>query len=382
MIYFDNASTTAVCPEAVSAVNRMMAETFGNPSSGHFLGIMAEREIRNAAGIIADILKVRPDEIYFTSGGTEANNLAVIGAAEARKRLGRHIVTSRVEHPSVENAMKALERAGFEITRLPADQNGGLDPRAVCEALRDDTILVSIMHINNETGAIFDIPEIGRLIKEKNSRILFHTDGVQGFCKEPLNMKHVDLYALSAHKIHGLKGSGALFIRRGVNIKPLFYGGGQQRDIRPGTENMAGIAGLAAAAGVQARDLTQTRERVRQIKSVLTSLTESLDHVYINGRGSPFILNMSFMGIKGETLEHALEIDNIYISTGAACNSKHPGQSSLNALQLGADRADSAVRFSFSGSNTADEAEKCKETVIKTVLALRGNVRRGLTMGR
>jgi len=374
MIYFDNASTTQVSPEAVSAVNRMMSETFGNPSSAHFMGLAAEREIKAAAETIANILKVRPDEIFFTSGGTESNNMAIIGAAAAKKRLGRHIVTSQVEHPSVENAMKALEQDGFEITRLPVESDGGLNPQTVWEALRADTILVSLMHVNNETGVIFDISEIGRLIKEKNSRILFHTDGVQGFCKEPLSMKYVDLYSLSAHKIHGLKGAGALFIRKGVNIRPLFYGGGQQRDIRPGTENTAGIASLAASASVQIKSLRQTRERMRQIKGELLSLTEALDNVAINGSGTPYILSMSFMGIKGETLVHAMESENIYISTGSACNSKHPGRSSLTALKLGADRVNSAVRFSFSDTNTFDEAVKCKEAVIKTVRALRGNI--------
>ena len=376
MIYFDNAATTQVSPEAAAAANRMMTDTFGNPSSAHLMGLEAEREIKTASEVIAGILKVRPDEIFFTSGGTESNNMAIFGAAAARKRLGKHIVTSRVEHPSVENAMKALERDGFEITRLPADQNGGVDPSTVAGAIRGDTILVSIMHVNNETGAVFDISEISRMVKEKDSRILFHTDGVQGFCKEPLNMKHVDLYSLSAHKIHGMKGSGALFIRRGITIKPLIYGGGQQRDIRPGTENTAGIVSLAAAAAARIKNLKQARVRVTQIKDELAGLSESLDQVYINGSGSPYILNMSFMGVKGETLVHALEKENIYISTGAACNAKHPGHSSLTPLGLGTERINSAVRFSFSDSNTLDEAVICKETVIETVRALRGNMAR------
>jgi cysteine desulfurase len=274
--------------------------------------------------------------------------------------------------------MKALEQEGFEITRLPVDQNGWLDPADAMDAVRSDTILVSLMHVNNETGAVFDIPEIGRLTKEKNSRILFHTDGVQGFCKEPLNLKHVDLYSLSAHKIHGMKGVGALFVRKGVTIKPLLYGGGQQRNIRPGTENTAGIASLAEAASEQMRIAKQTRERVEQIKNELASITGCLENVYINGSGSPFILNMSFMGVKGETLVHALENEGIYISTGSACNAKHPGLSSLTALKLGADRIGSAARFSFSHMNTLDEATACKQAVIKTVQMLRGNMRKGV----
>ena len=382
MIYFDNAATTQTSPEAVSAMNRMMAITFGNPSSAHTMGLAAERELKAAAVAIANILRVRPDEIVFTSGGTESNNLAIIGAAMAKKRIGRHIVTSQVEHPSVENTMKALEQEGFEISRLPVDQSGRLDPQAVSGAIRNDTILVSLMQVNNETGAVFDIAEIGRLVKEKNNRLLFHTDGVQGFCKEPLNMKYVDLYSLSAHKIHGPKGCGALFIRKGTVLRPLLYGGGQQRDIRPGTENTAGIAGLAAAAETQIKNLVQTRERVSRIKDELASLAQTLDNVYINGAGSPFILNISFMGVKGETLVHALESGEIYISTGSACNEKHHGHSSLAALKLGADRVNSAVRFSFSGDNTPDEAVKCKEAVINAVNTLRGNIRKTLTVNR
>jgi len=376
MIYFDNAATTQVSPEAASAVTRMMTKTFGNPSSAHIMGLEAERELTAAAQIIADILKVRPDEIYFTSGGTESNNIAIIGAAMARKKLGCHIITSRTEHPSAENAIRALESEGFEITRLPADQNGMVQPSSVLEAVRSDTILISLIHVNNETGAVSDISEISRLVKEQNSRILFHTDAVQGFCKEPLNLKYVDLYSLSAHKIHGMKGSGALFIRKGVTIKPLVFGGGQQRDIRPGTENIPGIASLASAAAAQMKNIKQTREQVSHIRDEIASLEKSLEQVYINGAGSPFILNMSFMGIKGETLAHALESEGIFISTGSACNAKHPGQSSLAALNIGTERVNSAVRFSFSDINTLDEAKTCKDTVIKTVKILRENIRK------
>ncbi|MDR1559882.1 MAG: cysteine desulfurase [Clostridiales bacterium] len=376
MIYFDNAATTPVSREAAEAVNRMMDSVFGNPSSLHSAGLAAEREIKAAAETIADILKVRPDEIYFTSGGTESNNLAIIGAAMARRRLGTHIITSRVEHPSVENAMKALESEGFEITRLPVSQSGLLNPADAVDAVRGDTILVSLMQLNNETGAVFDIAKISGLIKEKSSRVLFHTDGVQAFCKEPLNMAHVDLYSLSAHKIHGMKGAGALFIRKGVTIKPLLYGGGQQRGIRPGTENTPGIVSLAAAAKAQMKNLRQTRERVLMIKNELVGLAEELDDVFINGFGSPYILNMSFPGVKGETLVHALEREDIYISTGAACNSKHAGNTSLQALRLGTERVNSAVRFSFSELNTLEEAVKCKEAVIKTVIMLRRNIQK------
>ena len=376
MIYFDNAATTPVVPEAAEAAKTMITQDFGNPSSAHSLGLEAERIIKTSAETLSNILNVRSDEIFFTSGGTEANNLAIIGTAMQRQRQGRHIITSQVEHPSVENTMKALESEGFEVTRLPVNQTGEIDPKSVVDALRDDTIMVSLMHINNETGAIFDISNISRLVKEKNDKVLFHTDAVQAFCKERANMKYVDLYALSAHKIHGLKGIGALFIRKGVKLKQMIYGGGQQRDVRPGTENTIGIASLAAAAEYQIKNHGKIRDSILAIKGELEGITSSLEDVYINGSGSPYILNMSFLGIKGETLVHALESEGIYISAGAACNAKHPGKSSLSALKLGADRIDSVVRFSFSCINTLEEARTCKETVIKTVQTLRSNLAR------
>jgi len=376
MIYFDNAATTPISPKAAEVAKTIMTQTFGNPSSAHSLGLEAERAIKASSETIANILSVRSDEIVFTSGGTEANNLAIIGTAMERQRRGRHIITSQVEHPSVENSMKALEKEGFEVTRLPVSQAGEIDPNTVIDALRNDTIMISLMHINNETGAIFDISNISRLVKEKNDKVIFHTDAVQGFCKERTSLKYVDLYALSAHKIHGLKGIGALFVRKGVRLKPMIYGGGQQRDVRPGTENTVGIASLAAAAESQSKNFGKIRENVLAIRSEIEDIANLVEDVYINGSGSPYILNMSFLGIKGETLIHALESEGIFISSGAACNAKHPGQSSLSALKLGADRIDSVVRFSFSCFNTLEEARTCKETVIRTVQTLRRNLAR------
>jgi len=376
MIYFDNAATTPISPKAAEAAKTMMTQTFGNPSSAHSLGLEAERVIKASTETIANILNVRSDEIFFTSGGTEANNLAIIGTVMERQRRGQHIITSQVEHPSVENSMKALEKEGFEVTRLPVNQSGEIDSKVVIDAIRDDTILVSLMHINNETGTIFDISNISRLVKEKNSKVIFHTDAVQAFCKEHANLKYVDLYALSAHKIHGLKGIGALFVRKGVRLKPMIYGGGQQRDVRPGTENTVGIASLAAAAESQIKNLGKIRDNVLAIKSEIEGIANYLEDVYINGSGSPYILNMSFLGIKGETLVHALESEGIFISSGAACNAKHPGQTSMSALKLGADRVDSVVRFSFSCFNTLEEARTCKETVIRTVQTLRKDLAR------
>ena len=372
MIYFDNAATTPLLPSTQEVA-------FGNPSSPHSVGIRAERELTAARRVMASLLNCADGELTFTSGGTESNNLAIIGAAMEHKKKGCHIITSQVEHPSVENALKVLENAGFEVTRLPISQTGEISASAVVDALRNDTIMVSLMHINNETGTVFDISNISQLVKEKNDRVLFHTDAVQSFCKEQLNMKHIDLYSLSAHKIHGAKGVGALFIRKGTRIKPLLYGGGQQGNIRPGTENTSGIASFGTAAECQMKSHKHIKENISAIRNELADIVNTIENVYINGSGSPFILNMSFLGIKGETLVHALESEGIYISSGAACNTKHPGQSSLYALKLGSDRVDSAVRFSFSCFNTLDEAAICKKTVIKTVKTLRGNLTKSVS---
>jgi cysteine desulfurase len=376
MIYFDNAATTR--PDVSESFMKLICKEFGNPSSFHGLGLSAERLVKSVSEKFADYLRVKPEEIIFTSGGTESNNLAVVGSARAYSKKGKHVITSAAEHPSVINAMTSLEKEGFEITRLPVNDRGFVEPDSVTGALRSDTILVSLMHVNNETGSITDMESIASKIKASGSNALIHTDAVQGFLKERLNLADIDMYSLSGHKVHAFKGVGALFARKNVRLAPMLFGGGQQRNIRPGTENTVGIMSLGLAVDGFSKiegNADERKEKIIRIKSELTSLTDCIDDAYINGdpNGSPFILNMSFCDVKAETLVNALSEQEIYISAGSACNSRHPGHSSLNALSLGENRVKSAVRFSFSYNNTYDEAVLCKEAIIKTVSALRKN---------
>jgi cysteine desulfurase len=377
-IYFDNAATTASSPAAVEAALEMMSANYGNPSSAHTMGLAAERAVKSAQESLAEILSVRPEEILFTSGGTESANLAVLGLARARRRIGARVITSQVEHPCVENAMKALEEEGFTVERLKPSPGGNIDPDAVLAAASEDTILISLLHVNNETGAETDVAKIARLASKLKKRPAIHVDGVQGFCKVPLPLEHIDLYSLSGHKIHALKGTGALVRKRGTILKPLLYGGGQQGNIRPGTENTPGIAALAAAARQESEILQSSREAVRSIRRTLAALAEEMDDVFINGdAGSDYILNMSFLGVKGETLVHALAEKGVFASTGSACGSraKH-GKSQLAKLGLEPQRLESAVRFSFSSQNTVEEAEAAKAVVRETAVWLRSSSRR------
>ncbi|MDR3238642.1 MAG: cysteine desulfurase [Clostridiales bacterium] len=387
-IYFDNAATTAVSSAVAAKILDVMTNEYGNPSSVHRMGARAEREIQLATEKLAEMLIVRPEEMVYTSGGTEANNLAVLGAARAYGREGRHIITSTAEHPSVEQAMKTLEQENFDVTRLPVNEQGFLTAEDVLGALRGDTILVSLIHVNNETGSVLDILDIARRVKKVNPRVLIHTDGVQSFCKCPLDLGDIDLYSMSGHKIHGPKGVGALRVKKGTKLKPLLFGGGQQRNLRPGTENTPGILGMIEAAGECLKNSPAAFARVTEMKTILSALADEMDGVAVNGRldsrrTSPYILNMSFLGVKGETLVHALAGENIFVSTGAACRSRHDSHNGLKPLGLqplglSPERIESAVRFSFSGDNTLEEAQICKEAVSRLARQLRAAVGRRL----
>jgi cysteine desulfurase len=377
-VYFDNAATTASSPKAVQAAMEMMSECYGNPSSSHAMGLAAERAVKNARESLAQILGAKPEELIFTSGGTESANLAILGLARARKRLGQHVISSQVEHPCTENALKALESEGFTVERLPAAPHGSVDPEAVISSIRDDTALITLLHVNNETGAVNDIPRIAFLASKLKKRPAIHVDGVQGFCKIPLSLTGIDLYSLSGHKIHGLKGTGALFCRKGTLLKPLLFGGGQQSGIRPGTENTPGIVSLAAAANFEMSILSQAKETAREIKKNLSSLSQELDGVFLLGgpSASEFILSMGFLGVRGETLVHALSDKGLHASTGSACSS-HGKPEKSQAARLGLDPAkrESVVRFSFSSSNTIEEGRIAKALVKEAVLELRASLR-------
>ena len=373
-IYFDNAATTPASPGAIEAATQMSSIHYGNPSALHGMGLDAERLLKAAAEQAASALGCCATEVVFTSGGTEANNLALLGCARARRRIGSHILTSAAEHPSVAKAADELEGEGFTVTRLTPDNRGILSPDEAAQAVRPDTVLASFVHVNNETGSANDAPALAEAVKRANPSVAVHFDGAQAFCKTRVSLKNIDLYSVSAHKIHGVKGTGALFARSGVRLVPLLYGGGQQNGVRPGTENTPGIAAFARAISEALPAIEKNARNARNIKNILLSLTTSMDGVFVNGGGegsSPFILNMSFLGVKAEVLVRALEGKGIYISTGAACSSRRKGENHLKWLGLDAKRSESAVRFSFSGQNTEDEARICMKALAETVAELR-----------
>ncbi len=382
-IYLDNSATTRTFPVVRETMVKTMAEDFGNPSSLHRKGVEAERYVRQAQEQIARSLKVDPKEILFTSGGTESNNLAILGTAMAASRMGRHLVTSSVEHPSVSEAMKYLEEQGFSVTWLPVDSQGRVSPEAMEAAVTPETILVSIMAVNNEIGTREPVEEMGPRIKAKNPRCLFHVDGVQGFGKYRLRPRaaKIDLLSVSAHKIHGPKGIGFLYVRDGVRLHPILFGGGQQHGLRSGTENVPGIAGLGAAGEEIYRDHEARLARLHACKARLTQGLRKLPDVRVNGpegrEGAPHIVSASFAGVRSEVLLHALEEKGIYVSAGSACSSHHPGVSStLAAIGLDKKWLESTLRFSMSMDTTEEEIDTVLQALEELLPFLRRFTRR------
>ena len=371
-IYLDNSATTKVCSEAAQAAVRVMTEHYGNPSSLHSKGLEAEHELEDARRIISGAIGVTPDEIIFTSGGTEANNMAVSGAARALSRRGKRIVTSAVEHSSVIAAMKELEKDGFEVIYLRPDKTGRLDPQEISDAVTKDTILVSIMAVNNETGAIQPIDEVKKALRCTASPALFHVDAVQAFMKHPVPVKSlgIDLMTVSGHKIHAPKGVGALYIRKGVRILPLHYGGEQEKRLRPGTEALPLIAAMGAAISAD-RGMNEKYEIVKVLNEYCRTQLSGIDGVVINSdKGClPYILNISIPGIRSETMLHFLEEDGIYVSSGSACAK---GQKShvLTAMGLDDNYIDSALRVSFSEENSMEDADIFINTLKRGLSAL------------
>jgi cysteine desulfurase len=358
-IYFDNSSTTKVCPEAAEKVMELMTENYGNPSSLHTLGFRAEQEMTAARKAVAGFLGARPEEIYFTSGGTESNNLALFGAANARKKRGRRIVTTEIEHPSVTNVMKRLEQEGFEVVFLKPDSFGRISPEQVEKAVTGDTILVSMMRVNNEVGTILPVEAAAKAIREAGAPALLHVDAVQAFGKLPLRPEKmgIDLMSVSAHKIHGPKGVGALYVRRGVRIDPHTFGGGQEKNVRPGTESSPLIAGFGAAV----RALPETEQELAALTGLCTYCRSGLSGipgVELNSPEDalPYIVNFSAGGVRAETMLHYLSSRGIYVSSGSAC-SKGKESPVLDAMGLPRERIASALRLSFSRFSTKEEVE-------------------------
>ena len=374
--YLDNSATTVCEPGVVEKVVQMMSDVFGNPSAMHNKGVEAENYIKEAKEIIAKTLKVQEKEIIFTSGGTESNNLAIMGCGAANHRMGKHLITTKIEHPSVGNVMKHMEEEGFEVTYLPVDENGIVKLDKLREALRPDTMLVSVMYVNNEVGAVQPIEEIGQIVKANNRSTLFHVDAIQGYGKYRIHPKKmgIDLLSVSGHKIHGPKGIGFLYCDSKVKIKPILFGGGQQRDLRSGTENVPGIAGLAEATKEIYTDFEEKMERLYDVKAYFVEKLAELENVKINGltgkNSAPHVVSVSFPGIRSEVLLHSLEEREIYASAGSACASNKPAVSeTLKAMNVPKEHLDSTLRFSFSVHTTKEEIDYCIE-VLKGLLPM------------
>lgn len=380
-VYFDNSATTKAYDEVIDIVVKTMREDYGNPSSLHLKGLDAEHLVKDSTEVIAKTLKCLPEEIVFTSGGTESNNMAIIGSALAKKRTGRHIVVSSVEHASVSAVMQFLIREGYEVSYVPSDEHGIVTPEAFADAVREDTILVSCMHINNEIGSIMPVAEIGRAVKAKNPNLYFHVDAIQSFGKIeciPKNMG-ADLMSVSGHKIHGPKGSGFLYIKKGTLIRPIIYGGGQQKNMRSGTENVPAIAGLGVAVQKTFDNFDEKISHIRAVRDKLVKGLTAIDEVYTNTdieNGAPHIASMSFVGVRAEVMLHALEDKGIYVSSGSACSSNKSKESAvLSAIGLDKQRLESTLRFSFGEDNTEEEVDYAINTINELLPILRHYVR-------
>lgn len=376
--YFDNSATTRCYPEVADIVVKTMTEDFGNPSAMHLKGVEAEKYVREAAQILAKILKVNEKEIIFTSGGTESNNLALFGGADANKRSGNHIITTSVEHAAVGQPAERLEQMGYEVTIVPVDHRGVVQLEALEKALRPDTILVSTMYVNNEVGAVMPVEEIAKLVHEKSPKALYHVDAIQAFGKYRIYPKKagIDMLSVSSHKIHGPKGVGFLYINEKARIQPQILGGGQQAGMRSGTDNVPGIAGLGVAAKMVYTDFDKKIEHMYQLKERLAEGFLKLPDVRLNGmeirEGAPQILSASFLGVRSEVLLHTLEEKGIYVSAGSACSShKRKAAGTLSAMGMEAAQRESTLRFSFSEENTFEEVDYALEVIGQVLPMLR-----------
>lgn len=383
-IYLDNSATTRVSDGVRDIVVKAMTEDFGNPSSLHMKGVEAEGYVKAAGEIIAKSMKVQEKELIFTSGGTESNNMAIIGIAMANRRRGNHIITSAIEHPSVTEPLKYLEEQGFRVTYLKVDRYGIVDVNELRDSITDETILVSIMYVNNEIGAVQPIEEIGKIIKERNSGAIFHVDAVQAYGKYRIYPKRlkIDALSVSAHKLHGPKGAGFLYVADGIKLKPIIFGGGQQRGMRSGTDNVPGIAGMGQAVKEAYTDLDEKVSRMSILKERLIEGLEAMDNVQLNSVrgaiGAPHIVSASFIGVRSEVMLHALEAEGIYSSAGSACSSnKQRVSATLKAIGLNREALDSTLRFSLCDTTTEEEIDVTLETIGSLLDRLRIYKRKG-----
>ena len=387
-VYLDNSATTRVLPEVAELITKIMCEDYGNPSSLHMKGMQAEQYLRYARETFAGLLKVGEKEIYFTSGGTESDNMALVGGALANRRRGNHLITTQIEHPAVLQTMHYLETMGFRVTYLPVDGSGRISLEDLQKAMSQDTVLVSIMHTNNEVGSVQPIGEAGALIKHMNPNTLFHVDAVQGFGKARIYPKKmgIDLLSASGHKIHGPKGVGILYIGDKVKIQPIIHGGGQQSNLRSGTDNVSGAAGMAKAAELLYNHYDEDVERLFNCKRYFIEGLRRIDNIKINGLlpefpdgegTAPHIVSVSVFGVRSEVLLHALEEKGIYVSAGSACSARKPQPSAtLRAMHVEQWMLESTIRFSFSVYTTMEEIDYTLQTMYDKIPMLRKYIRR------
>ncbi len=382
-IYFDNSASTKVSEKAIEIMLKTMRDDYANTSGKHIKGVEAESYVKDAADIIAKTLKVKKGEIIFTSGGTESNNMALIGGAMSRKRYGKHIIISGIEHPAVYRPAEFLTEQGFELSVLPVNGEGQVDLELLKSAIRDDTVLVSVMYVNNEIGAIEPVEEISKIVKAKNKDILFHVDAIQAYTKLRINPKSqgIDMLSASGHKFHGPKGVGFLYIDSNVKINPIIFGGGHQRGMRSGTLNTTGIAGMGVAAKEAYDNFDERINKISDLKYYLMDELEKTEGAILNtGRGenfAPQVISVSFEDIRAEVLLHALEDRGIYVSSGSACSSNHPGISgTLKAIGVRENLLDATIRISLSELNNKEEADYFIKNLKELLPLLRKFVRK------
>ena len=381
--YLDNSATTRVLPEVVELMNKIYLEDYGNPSSKHLKGIESERYILDAKEIIAKTLKAKPEEILFTSGGTESDNTALFGVMRANTRRGKHMITTMIEHHAILATAHQLEKEGYEVTYLPVDKYGQVSPESLKEAIRPDTVLVSVMHTNNEIGSVNNLEELSKVVKDANPEIYFHTDAVQGYTKSIIIPKRlgIDLLSVSGHKIHGPKGVGFLYVNEKVKMNPFVYGGGQQSGRRSGTENVPGIAGMALAAKTLYDDFDNEINKLYEFKDYLVKRLSDIEGTVINGHtgrdSAPHIVSVSVRGVRAEVLLHALEEKGVYVSSGSACASnRNTVSETLASINIERDLLDSTIRLSFSIFTTMDEVKYAADCIEEIIPELRKYTRR------